>query len=142
MWWLILEVLNDMWRYAISTNTWEHLFGNQRIETLSNYSVPYPGGLSRHVMRAVNDKLYVYGGNGYGDASVLGSLSALWCYSISSNTWMLLRNNTKGLLSNFTVPFPGTVNGHTMRYYNNSLYTFGGEGYGEQYFGIILCYSD
>lgn len=62
-----------MYSYDISNDTWLHLSGTKIPRSLSNYSAPYPGGLTAHSMAMINGVIYVFGGTGYdGTTSNLG----------------------------------------------------------------------
>lgn len=54
----------------ISTQ-WHHLSGNQTINTPSDYTQPFPGGVNnlRMVIDSIDHYLYVFGGNGYDDSA-------------------------------------------------------------------------
>lgn len=68
---LILDYLNDLWRYSVSDNSFTWMYGTA--SKTANFVSPAPGGLSKHSMVLANDNLYVFGGSGYDDAGTLGS---------------------------------------------------------------------
>lgn len=55
-----------MWKYDISSYTWEHLCGNQSRNVYADYTVPYPGSISSYdmVIDGIDRYLYVFGGKG------------------------------------------------------------------------------
>lgn len=61
---LILGIMNDMWMYDISDNTWTHQSGSMKLSTPADYDVPFPGGMYDHSMSYFDDHLYVFGGYG------------------------------------------------------------------------------
>lgn len=65
----ILGLLNDLWKYDLDLDVWEHLSGNRSIITRADYDLGYPGGVFRHTMMIENARqyLYVLGGEGYDD---------------------------------------------------------------------------
>lgn len=70
---------NDIWKYDLMVNVWEHIFGNQSI-MYRNYNEPYPGGLSGHamVLDSTDRYLYVFGGLVY-DSSGSNSIVDVVC---------------------------------------------------------------
>lgn len=64
-----LGLLNDLWKYNLVNNTWEHVNGAKIEGTSSNYVIPYPGGLNGHAMAIDHSdtNIYVFGGYGLTD---------------------------------------------------------------------------
>lgn len=69
---LIVGNFNDMWWYDLVQRSWLHLYGSMEINTQSNYSAPYPGGLNYNGITISGDMIYVFGGYGR-DGSSVGS---------------------------------------------------------------------
>lgn len=53
-----------MWKFYLSNNTWEYMNGSQTVNSLSDYSVPFPGGVGGHsmVLDKANSIFYIFGG--------------------------------------------------------------------------------
>ncbi|MES2797286.1 MAG: kelch repeat-containing protein [Bacteroidota bacterium] len=140
--------LNDLWVYDIATNNWTWLKGSSIRNQSGDYGVQgvpnainNPGSRVGSVSWTVNNKLYLFGGSGYGTNvnAGNGSLNDLWEFDIATNNWMWLKGNSginsigiygsKGLSSSNNRP--------GARFYSNSmlysgdLYLFGGIGYAE-----------
>lgn len=121
-----------MWKFNLLNNTWEYVNGNKTPDVLSNYDVPYPGGLfsSSMLIDNTDSYLYLFGGRNtdagilYIQANWLVSNNDLWKYNLLDNVWELLNSNQ-------TIDQqPGVVYSQTMAINNtdNSLYVFGGTG--------------
>jgi N-acetylneuraminic acid mutarotase len=87
-------ILNDLWRYNVTTNNWTWISGNDDVEQTAVYGsqglaagANKPGG--RYVGSSWNDadgNFWLFGGFGY-DATVSGNLNDLWKYNPSTNRW-------------------------------------------------------
>lgn len=55
----------------MTSNTWEYLTGSASVNSASNYSYPYPGGVNRHrmVIDSTDRYLYLFGGSGFNDTA-------------------------------------------------------------------------
>lgn len=131
-----------MWVYDILNNVWRYLTGSQYRNSLTDFIVPYPGGLHRATM-VIDSKgyLYVFGGWGYGNSSGSNYLNALWRYDIMDDTWLYLTGSkVVNALGNYSVPYPGGMNAQMMviDMYDN-IYVFGGHGNTDTSKAGILC---
>ena len=119
--------LNDMWEYKPSTNNWTWLkgsfasdqggiYGTQGVYNASNIAGARAGSSSF----SANNKLYLFGGYGYGSGVGAGYLNDLWeytpacteTYSVASGNW-----NTTSTWSCNQVPITTDVvnlYGHTV----------------------------
>ncbi|XP_026807019.1 uncharacterized protein LOC113549757 [Rhopalosiphum maidis] len=98
--------LKDIWRYALSNNTWEQLHPTG--DTLQN--------LQEHTAVVYQDKVYVFGGEvGFSSASE----SPLWSYSIKDNLWKKVKGKSGSNV-------PKGRRGHTALVYRNSMIIYGG----------------
>jgi len=140
-----LGQLSDLWTFEPTTLTWTWVAGNNSIDQLGVYgtmgtasSSNVPGG--RHGACAwidPNGKLWFFGGEGYGDSSVMGLLSDLWKFDPSSSQWTWVSGSK-------TVNTRGTFGPKGKRYLSNApggrfhaaswsgsngdLWLFGGDG--------------
>lgn len=62
-----LGYLNDLWKYNISSGTFEFLSGSQSIDTVASYGAALPGGMFEHglVLDSTESYIYLFGGKGY-----------------------------------------------------------------------------
>lgn len=68
---------------------------------------------------------------------ILGFLNDLWRFDIGGSVWDYLSGNqSANIVSDYTVPYPGSVNYHTMSLYGDYLYVFGGRGFDNETLGI------
>lgn len=58
--------MNDLWKFDLVNNTWEHLNGNQTIDVLPDYTIPKPGSTydQAMVIDSTDSYLFVFGGWG------------------------------------------------------------------------------
>lgn len=139
--------LNDMWKYNIATNTWEHLSGSMIPDPNPDYisSSPYPGGMNDHTMviDSTDSYLYIFGGESFNISrngielmfwfNRVGGFNDIWKYHIATNTWEFL-SGSKTLNTfadyNSSFPSPGGVSNHDMviDHTDSYLYVFGGSG--------------
>lgn len=66
-----LGALNNLWKFDLVDDVWEHVSGRRHPNTRSNYTFPYPGGIGDHsmVIDSADDYLYIFGGQGYDNSS-------------------------------------------------------------------------
>lgn len=147
---LILDYLNDMWRYNVSNNQWEHLIGNKTVATRSNYNVPYPGGVMDHAMSISGDFVYIFGGFGLDEAGtgkaryllIIGYLNDLWRYDIANNYWdHITGDKSYSRLTPYTLTHPGGISSFDMTIIDEYIYAYGGYGMGVSSSGIYKLYS-
>lgn len=62
----MVVLLNDMWKYNLTSNTWVYLSGDKKF-IYSDYVVPYHGSVHGHnmVIDSIDQYLYVFGGASY-----------------------------------------------------------------------------
>jgi N-acetylneuraminic acid mutarotase len=126
--------LNDLWEYKPSTNNWTWLKGSFAIESGGSYGIqgiydPSNIASARATSSSfsANNKLYLFGGNGFGSGIGTGYLSDLWeytpacteTYSVASGNW-----NTTSTWSCNQVPITTDVvnlYGHTVNLIGNGF---------------------
>jgi N-acetylneuraminic acid mutarotase len=134
---------NDLWEYNTITKNWTWLkgaeisnqlgiYGTQGIEAPTNV----PGARRSYSTWVLNNKLYLFGGYGAGNAG-FGQLNDLWIFDPTTTNWTWLKGSkgiqggiygTKGTSdANNT---PGGREGAISWVANNKLYLLGGNGYG------------
>lgn len=87
-------MLNDLWKYEISTNRWTFVKGDKAIDKAGVYGQKNVSSASnkpgaRYLGNAWTDKqgnFWLFGGYGYDEATT-GSLNDLWKYNPTTNTW-------------------------------------------------------
>lgn len=70
---LIPGILDDMWMYNTTSNSWKFMSGSKVLRTKADFTTPVAGSLNRHSMVLKDDLIYVFGGQGY-VSDGLGSL--------------------------------------------------------------------
>lgn len=88
-------VLNDLWKFSVSTGQWTRVSGSARKNMPGVYGlagVPaadsLPGGRSNAVSWVdPAGTLWVFGGYGIDSAGALGTLSDLWQFTPSTGLW-------------------------------------------------------
>jgi N-acetylneuraminic acid mutarotase len=130
----VLAYLNDMWEYKPSINNWTWLkgsfaadqggvYGTQGVYNTSNIA----GARAASSSFSANNKLYLFGGYGYGSGVGAGYLNDLWeytpacteTYSVASGNW-----NTTSTWSCNQVPITTDVvnlYGHTVNLIGNGF---------------------
>jgi hypothetical protein len=138
-------ILNDLWKYNVTTNNWTWINGNDDIEQTAVYGIKgiaastnKPGG--RYVSSAWNDadgNFWMFGGYGY-DESINGNLNDLWKYNPATNRWTWISgDNTIDQVPVYgTRGIASTTNKPGSRYVssawtdpNGELWLFGGYGF-------------
>lgn len=92
----IIGRLNDVWKFNLTSDTWEYLSGSQKINTpINDHS---PGGLTDHAMvfDSSDSSFIVFAGQGYVDSNnigivmwwfnVIGLFNDVWKYSIGGTS--------------------------------------------------------
>ncbi len=114
-----VELLNELWSYNFSSNTWSHL----------SPSGSLPAGRSSHTaIYDGNGNMIIFGGIGNGT----GYLNDLWKYNFSSNTWTHL--SPSGSLPAGRVYHTAIYDG------NGNMVIYGGYAYGT-YFDDLWSYN-
>jgi N-acetylneuraminic acid mutarotase len=101
-------VLNDLWSYQATTNSW--------VQLTPNGSLPMPRSRHTAVWAGAGNRMLVFGGSATG-----GSLNDLWSYDATSNSWAQLAPGG-------ALPAPQT--GHTAVWdaASSRMLVFGGDG--------------
>lgn len=138
-------LLNDLWKYSPTDDTWVHLSGDSTRNSLGVYGLVLvtsttakPGGrLNSNVFVTSDDRVWVYGG--FGRASVLGPsfLDDLFMYD--GTNWTFMKGNdaidqagayaTQNVEDAISRP-GGRANGSVFIDSNQDFWIFGGEGFG------------
>jgi N-acetylneuraminic acid mutarotase len=138
-------ILNDLWRYNLTTKLFTFLkgstikdqFGVYGTQGVSN-SLNKPGAKYWATGWVYNKKIYLFGGNGYGSSGTASYMNDLWEYKTSTNEWTWLKGSfatdqggtygTQGVYNASNIA--GARGGSSSFSANNKLYLFGGYGYG------------
>jgi hypothetical protein len=88
-------VLNDMWKFSVSTGQWSRVSGSARKNVSGVYGLAgvaaadsLPGGRSKAVSWVdPAGTLWVFGGYGIDSTGALGTLSDLWQFTPSTGLW-------------------------------------------------------
>lgn len=146
-------ILNDLWKYNITTNTWTWMKGNNTIGKPGIYGTQgvtaennQPG--ARYLSNVWTDKsgnFWLFGGYGY-DQSKQGILNDLWKFDPRTNNWTWMKGDK---ISDQKAEYgkqeiPNTLNRPGARYVSVSwsdvtgdLWLFGGYGYDEVNSGYL-----
>lgn len=140
-------LLQDLWKYTITSNTWTWMNGSNLINVGGVYNSinvaspnTLPGG--RYASAAWTDQignLWLFGGTGYTNLPFPGRLNDMFMYNISTGEWSWEHgnpaNDPNGIYGIQTVSAPFTTPGG--RYYNTwwaqsngKFWLFGGLGLG------------
>jgi N-acetylneuraminic acid mutarotase len=86
--------LSDLWRYNPGTGEWTWISGNNTRNQTGVYGTQgtpasgnKPGGRDNHLVWLMNGYLWVFGGNGYDNASGPSLLNDLWRYNFGTGEW-------------------------------------------------------
>ena len=135
---------NDLWEYDLTTNNWTWLKGSNTANQSGNYGAKgvsaatnTPGARWLSSTFTYNNKLYLYGGDGYNSGATAGQLNDLWEYDPATNNWTWLSGNdainSLGIYGTIAVPsatnLPGARESGQMQIINNKAYLFGGRGF-------------
>ena len=140
-------LLNDLWKFDITTNQWVWVSGNNSINNPGVYGTQgtpaaanIPGSRSNSAaFVGAGNTLWLYGGNGIPGTMIVGNLSDLWKYDIVTNQWTFMKGTTVvnsvgvyGTKSAATATvYPG---GRYTSYYwtdnQNNFWMYGGYGAG------------
>jgi N-acetylneuraminic acid mutarotase len=135
-----IDILNDLWKYEVSTNTWTWMHGDSTTGSVGFYgTMGIPNASNEPPARSgavawvdSSNNLWLFGGSGYP-----GGLNDLWKYNITSNKWTWINGSnlyyqttvfgTIGIPSNSCMPGSrcGAVG---WRDSLNNLWLFGGTG--------------
>jgi N-acetylneuraminic acid mutarotase len=141
----VSALLNDLWKYDMSSGDWTWIRGSMLGNQTGTYSASpanlnNPGGRYGAVTwKDVADNLWMFGGMSVAATNATGEINDLWRYDIALDTWTWMRGNTAnfqngsyGSQGNYTSSnIPGArnlFNGWIDA--KNNLWLFGGVGYG------------
>ena len=147
-------LLNDLWKYDISTNEWTWVSGGNGINSIGVYGTQGVGSTAnipgtRYGGVAWIDNagdFWLFGGQGLGTVMITGSLSDLWKYNISTNQWTWIKgaNTTNSTGVYGTKGSPALTNLPGARYFSlswkdnfNNLWMYGGNGNGASASGSL-----
>lgn len=138
------KMQNDLWKYNVTTKNWvwvagsnitnqKGIYGTKGTESVANVA----GARYISVGWYSGNNIWVFGGYGYGSASV-GQLNDLWKYNITNKTWTWVSGvaainskgtyGTKGVESSTNTP--GARDGAlSWTDAQGNLWLFGGHGY-------------
>ncbi|MBL7697383.1 MAG: gliding motility-associated C-terminal domain-containing protein [Chitinophagaceae bacterium] len=96
-------LLNDLWKYTPSTNTWAWIGGSNRLNRGGDYGRQeqpdndnIPGGRYLSTTWVDNDgNLWLFGGYGFSEREETGGLNDVWRYSISSQQWTWMKGEKR-----------------------------------------------
>lgn len=148
-----MGILNDLWKYNLTTNKWTWVKGDNSVGKTGTYGtngVPNlfnkPGG--RYLSTAWKDNagnFYVFGGYGHGETNS-GSLNDLWKYDPLTNMWTWIKgdktvNNigiygNKGVVNINNKP-GGRYQSCSWKDSQGNLWLFGGYGFDTQISGNL-----
>jgi len=141
-----LNMLNDLWKYNISTDQWTWVSGSNTVDQTGLYgtlgvasSTNNPGGRHLHTGWVDNSgNFWLIGGYGFGISGGIGSLNDLWKYDPSGNTWTWMGGSTSinaagaygtlGVSSSTNAP-GARYSMNTWKDNSGNLWMFGGMGY-------------
>lgn len=98
------DMLNDLWKYNLSTNEWTWIKGSSNgIEHGNNGIAGVPNQVNTPGSRMgesqtwtdASGNLWLFGGNGYGDYNVQGYLNELWIFNPITQEWTWKRDNSR-----------------------------------------------
>jgi N-acetylneuraminic acid mutarotase len=136
------SLFTQIWVYNPITNYWKWVKGIKGFQA-ANYgtlgvanATNNPGGRRGAISWAVDNKMYLFGGNGYNEANQIVLLNDLWEYDVLTNYWRWLSGSksggstgsygTKGIAS--PTNSPGCRKESVAWSHNNKLYLMGGFG--------------
>ncbi|HVZ58005.1 MAG TPA: kelch repeat-containing protein [Chitinophagaceae bacterium] len=130
--------LNDLWSFDTGNNTWTYVNGSNLRNQFGTYSgTTLPGSRLASYTWYYNNKLYLFGGFGYGQSTGTDYLNDLWQYDPTGNTWTFVGgNNEAGATGNYgtagvvnAANFPGgRSSGVSWMDNMGNLGIFGGRG--------------
>ncbi|MBL7931254.1 MAG: T9SS type A sorting domain-containing protein [Bacteroidia bacterium] len=139
------DLLNDLWKYNISTNQWTWISGSNSAAQPGTYgtmnvpsalNIPGARGGSANWVDA-SGNFYLFGGFAYDAMSGNDNINDLWKYSPSTNQWTWLKgSNLVGQNGAYGIQGVPSVNNHpgarnVPTYWsdaNSNLWLFGGAG--------------
>ncbi|RYZ72644.1 MAG: hypothetical protein EOP09_02915, partial [Proteobacteria bacterium] len=147
---------NGLWRYAPGTGNWTLMNGTTVPNEYSSISGTLrPGARTSSVgwMDVNNNRLYLFGGNGYGSNGSLGDLNDLWYYDIANDTWNFIKGSTTSspaasypTLANLGIPNstynpPARVNSSAFTDAAGNFWIYGGYGSNTGIFGDLWKFT-
>src|SRR6185437_14142445 len=130
-------MINDLWVFDISSNTWTWIKGSSDFLDTSIYgtmnvedTLNKPGVKQECATWVVNDKIYLLGGSNY--------QNDLWRYNPVTNNWTWIKGSKSPSQPGIFAPsniylstnMPGGRLASQYWVVNNRCYLFGGDGYG------------
>ncbi|MFX1239359.1 MAG: Kelch repeat-containing protein, partial [Promethearchaeota archaeon] len=142
------KILNDLWKYEISSGEWTWMAGNKTSNVNGVYGIKgtpdvnnYPGSRSSLVSwTGADGNLWLFGGGGLAESGGSGALNDLWKYEISSGEWTWMAGNkTIDVYGVYGIKGTPDVNNYpggralsvSWTNVDGNLWLFGGWGYAE-----------
>jgi hypothetical protein len=84
-----LDIINDLWKYNLSSNIWTWVGGSNTTSAHGVYgtlgvtaatNIPGARGLSLSWFNSSNNRVWLFGGTGLDSAATRGNLNDLWIY--------------------------------------------------------------
>ena len=138
---------NDLWKFNPLINQWTWMKGSDSVNQKGVYgfkgvsgpeNVPGARGFGVATWVDMSGNLWLFGGNGYDSAGVVGELNDLWTYNILTNQWTWIKgspfSNQAGYYGVKLVPSSSNdpkgrhETSATWVDNNNNLWLFGGTG--------------
>ena len=143
------SVLSDFWKYNLLTNAWEYLSGSGPVANqYGSYSgAPedlWPGSRQQSATWTdVDGNLWLFGGHGFAESGIDGSLNDLWKFDTETNLWEFVSGtedyqNAHGVYQGNAMHPGSRFEPIAWSDSNNNLWLFGGSGYAETGFGAFL----
>ena len=148
--------LNDLWQYSSPLQQWRYVSGGTTPNALGVYGTPgvaaptnVPGSRSNHMACCTgvdpllppsqSDRLFVFGGTGYGVGGPPGLLNDLWMFDGTNWAWVAGAPavNQPGVYGTLGLPAPGNHPGarrDAALWFDpgtHALWLFGGYGYAQ-----------
>ena len=140
--------LSDLWKYNIAANQWAWIKGDSAVNLAGVYgsigvaaATNFPGGRNNAVTwKDAAGNLWLFGGGGYDESGLQGSLNDLWKYNPTTNQWAWI-NGDKLIDINGVYGVQGTAatgnkpggrqGAVSWTDASGNLWLFGGTGYDE-----------
>ena len=146
-------LLNDLWRFNITSQEWTWISGNNTVDVNGVYgtkgvpsSTKFPGSRRKSIAwKDGSGNLWLFGGTGYAESGT-GYLNDLWRYNIISQQWTWMDGsksaNANGVYGTKGVPsgsnYPGSrFNMVPWTDADGNWWLFGGQGYAESGTGFL-----
>lgn len=141
-----LGLLNDIWKYNVTSNQWTWMKGDYTVNEQGIYGTQgIPGATNKPGARRgaigwtdTNGNLWLFGGRGFDNAGTEGHLDDIWKYNTATNQWTYVQGSmladqigmygTAGVSSPNVHP-AGRMLPNMWKDTNGDIWIFGGQGY-------------